>query len=129
MWGRARSSTWRRCRPSTPACTSRRSSTAPTKLRRIWHIDLPLLLPTVIILLILRCGHLLSVGFEKVYLMQNPLTIRTSEVLATYVYRAGIEQGRIELGVAVGLFNAVANFAMLVLVNRIARKFSDTSVF
>ena len=61
--------------------------------------------------------------------MQNPLTIRTSEVLATYVYRAGIEQGRIELGVAVGLSNAVANFAMLVLVNRIARKFSDTSVF
>ena len=100
-----------------------------TKLRRIWHIDLPLLMPTVIILLILRCGHLLSVGFEKVYLMQNPLTIRTSEVLATYVYRAGIEQGRIELGVTVGLFNAVANFAMLVLVNRIARKFSDTSVF
>ena len=100
-----------------------------TKLRRIWHIDLPLLLPTVIILLILRCGHLLSVGFEKVYLMQNPLTIRTSEVLATYVYRAGIEQGRIELGVTVGLFNAVANFALLLLVNRVARKFSDTSVF
>ena len=100
-----------------------------TKLRRIWHIDLPMLMPTVIILLILRCGHLLSVGFEKVYLMQNPLTIRTSEVLATYVYRAGIEQGRIELGVTVGLFNAVANFAMLVLVNRIARKLSGTSVF
>jgi putative aldouronate transport system permease protein len=100
-----------------------------TKLRRIWSIDLPMLAPTIIILLILRFGHLLSVGFEKIYLMQNPLTIRTSEVLATYVYRAGIEQGRIEIGVTVGLFNAVANFLMLILVNRIAKKASSTSLF
>ncbi|MAG14057.1 MAG: sugar ABC transporter permease [Spirochaetales bacterium] len=100
-----------------------------TKLKRIFYIDLPMLAPTVIILLILRFGQLLSVGFEKVFLMQNPLTIRTSEVLATYVYRAGIEQGRIEIGVTVGLFNAVVNFIMLILVNRTAKRFSEHSLF
>ena len=100
-----------------------------TKLARIWYIDLPMLAPTIVILLILRFGQILTVGFEKVYLMQNALTIRTSEILATYVYRTGIEQGRIEIGVTVGLFNAVANFTMLLLVNRISKRFSEHSLF
>ncbi|PYI57593.1 ABC transporter permease [Paenibacillus flagellatus] len=97
--------------------------------RRIWHINLPGIMPTVTILLILNMGSLLGVGFEKVYLMQNPLNMPASDVIATHVYRKGIIDGQYSYSAAVGLFNSVVNFVLLVAVNRIARKANDTSLW
>ncbi len=97
--------------------------------RRIWHIDLPGIAPTIIILLILRTGGLLSVGYEKVYLMQNPLNTSVSEVISTYSYKMGLLQSHYSFASAVGLFNSVINFIFLVTVNFISRKVSETSLF
>lgn len=100
-----------------------------TKLQRIWNIEIPTLVPTMLILLILNVGRLFTVGFEKVYLMQNPMIINTSEIIATYVYRTGILQGRFSLATAVGLVNAVANFIMLYLFNRFAKRVGQVSLW
>lgn len=100
-----------------------------SRLQRILYIDLPGIMPTAIILLILRAGRIMLVGFEKVYLMQNPINLKVSEILATYVYKTGIEQARFEMGTTVGLFNAMINFALLVLVNQLAKKYSESSLF
>ncbi len=99
-----------------------------TKVQRIYYIDLPSILPTVVTLLILSVGNILSVGFEKVYLMQNENNLETSEVISTYVYKKGLLSSDYGFGTAVGLFNSVINFIMLVAVNFIADKFSDYSV-
>ena len=100
-----------------------------SKLRRIWHIDIPGILPTVIILLILDCGKLMNVGYEKVLLMQNSLNMSASDIISTFVYRMGLEQAQYSFSTAVGLFNSVINTILLVLVNQIARKCSETSLF
>ncbi|WP_256257866.1 MULTISPECIES: sugar ABC transporter permease [unclassified Paenibacillus] len=100
-----------------------------SRLRRVWHIHLPTIAPTIIILLILNIGRLLSVGFEKVFLMQNPLNLATSDVIATHVYRTGIVEAQYSYSAAVGLFNAVICFIMLVVVNQIARKVNETSLW
>ncbi|MEF3304750.1 ABC transporter permease [Paenibacillus sp. GYB003] len=99
------------------------------RLRRIWHINLPGIAPTITILLILNMGSLLSVGFEKVFLMQNSLNMQASDIIATHVYRKGIIDGQYSYSAAVGLFNSVINFVLLILVNRIARKVNDTSLW
>lgn len=90
---------------------------------------MPLLLPTVITLLILRIGGLLGVGFEKVYLMQNNLNISASEVIATYVYKIGMLSSQYSFSAAISLFNTIINFILLILVNRAAKKFSDSSLW
>lgn len=100
-----------------------------SRLQRIWHINLPGILPTVVILLILNVGHIMGVGFEKIYLMQNDLNKESSEVIATYVYTSGILQSQYSFSAAVGLFNSVINFILLVTVNQIARKLNDTSLW
>ncbi|SDD49456.1 putative aldouronate transport system permease protein [Paenibacillus sp. UNCCL117] len=100
-----------------------------TRWQRIWHVNLPGIMPTITILLILNMGSLLSVGFEKVYLMQNALNMPASDIIATHVYRKGIIDGQYSYSAAVGLFNSVVNFILLVTVNRIARKVSDTSLW
>lgn len=100
-----------------------------TKLQRIWHINLPSLVPTMVILLILNAGGILSVGHEKVLLLQNPLNIDTSEVISTYVYKSGLLNAQYGFSTAVGLFNSVINFILLVFVNRIAKKFGETSIW
>jgi putative aldouronate transport system permease protein len=100
-----------------------------SRLRRIWHINLPGILPTVVILLILNVGHLMSVGFEKIYLMQNDLNKESSEVISTYVYTSGILGAQYSFAAAVGLFNSVVNFALLVSVNYAARKLNETSLW
>ncbi len=100
-----------------------------TKLQRILHIEIPAIIPTMLILLVLDVGRLFTVGFEKVYLMQNDLTVNASEIIATYVYRTGILQGRFSIATAVGLVNAVANFTMLFLFNRFARKVGKVSLW
>jgi len=99
-----------------------------TKVQKIYYIDLPSILPTVVTLLILSVGNILSVGFEKVYLMQNENNLQTSEVISTYVYKKGLLSSDYGFGTAVGLFNAIINFIMLVTVNFIANKLSDYSV-
>ena len=88
-----------------------------SKLRRIWSIDLPYIAPTIITLLILNSGSILSVGFEKIYLMQNNFNTPVSEVISTYVYKLGIVNSSFSFSTAVGLFNSVVNLVMLVVVN------------
>ena len=99
------------------------------RLKRIWHINLPHLMPTIVVLLILNVGSILGVGFEKVFLMQNNLNMETSDVISTNVYRSGILGAQYSFSAAVGLFNSVVNFIMLITVNRIARKLSETSLW
>ena len=97
------------------------------KIQCIWHINLPVLVPTIIINLILNCGSILSVGFEKVYLLQNDTILRSSEVISTYVYRVGLQGAQYSFSTAVGLFNSTVNAAMLILVNSIVRKLDKSS--
>lgn len=100
-----------------------------SKLRRVWHIDLPTILPTIIIMLILNFGQLMGIGFEKAFLMQNSLNIGKSEIIATYVYKIGLIDAQYGFATAVGLFNSVVNFVLLVVVNKISKKVSETSLW
>lgn len=100
-----------------------------SRLRRIWHINLPGIMPTVVILLILNVGHIMGVGFEKIYLMQNNLNIESSDVISTYVYTTGIVGAQYSFAAAVGLFNSIINVILLVAVNQIARKVNETSLW
>ncbi|MCL2362212.1 MAG: ABC transporter permease subunit [Defluviitaleaceae bacterium] len=100
-----------------------------SKWNRIRHIDLPTIMPTIIIMLILSLGSIMSVGFEQVFLMQNPRNTEVSEIIATYVYRMGLMEGRFSFAAAVGLFNSVVNFVLLIIVNFIAKKVSSTSLW
>ncbi|GIQ65468.1 sugar ABC transporter permease [Paenibacillus cisolokensis] len=100
-----------------------------SRWQNIWNIDLPMLMPTAITLLILRVGGLLGVGFEKAYLMQNNLNITGSEVISTYVYKVGLLSAQYSFSSAVNLFNTVINFILLIMVNRISRKYSEQSLW
>lgn len=93
-----------------------------TRLQRIWYVNLPSILPTIIILLILNMGNMLSIGFEKILLMQNPLNLESSQVIQTYVYEAGLLHGQYSYSAAVGLFNSIVNFFILIFFNRLARR-------
>lgn len=98
------------------------------KLQRILHIDLPAILPTAIILLIMSTGNMLSLGFEKVYLMQNDLNLGVSEIISTYVYKIGLLNAQYSYSTAIGLFNNVINLVILLTVNKVADKVSGTSL-
>jgi putative aldouronate transport system permease protein len=100
-----------------------------TRLQKIIHISLPCLLPTIIILFILRIGHIMELGFEKAYLMQNPINMETSELISTFIYKNGIQRGQFSYSAAVGIFNNVINFILLVTANLISRKTAETSLF
>lgn len=102
-----------------------------TIMKRIWHIDLPALLPTISILLILRCGSMLSTGFEKILLMQNPMNLSVSEVIDTYVYKQSLAAAlpQYSYSSAVGLFLSVINLFILILVNYITGRISKNSLF
>jgi putative aldouronate transport system permease protein len=99
------------------------------KIQKIIHIDLPTIAPTCIILLILSAGGILSVGFEKAFLLQNNLNLSRSEVINTYVYKVGMLQAQYSFSAAVGLFNNIINFVILSMVNFIAGKLGETSLF
>jgi len=99
------------------------------RFQRVLHVDLPTILPTIIILLIMNCGSILNVGYEKVYLMQNDLNSSVSEIISTYVYKIGLQQQRYSYSTAIGLFNNVINFGLLVTVNKIAKKLSGTGLW
>ncbi|WP_284645563.1 ABC transporter permease [Paenibacillus silviterrae] len=100
-----------------------------TRLQRIWHVNLPGIMPTIVILLILNMGSIMGVGFEKVYLMQNDLNLESSEVISTYVYKSGIIQAQYSFSAAIGLFNSIINFFLLVLVNFAAKRMNQTSLW
>lgn len=100
-----------------------------TRLQKIWHIDLPGITPTIVILLILNAGQVLSIGYEKAFLLQNELNKDSSEIISTYVYKIGLVQAKYSFSAAVGLFNSVINCILLVLTNAVARRLGDTSLF
>jgi putative aldouronate transport system permease protein len=100
-----------------------------SRFQRVLFIDIPHLKPTMIILLILATGNIMSVGFEKSWLMQNDLNINVSEVLATYTYRIGMQNQLFSYSSAIGLFNNTINFIFLLLVNKIAGKLSESSLW
>ncbi len=100
-----------------------------TKLQRIWHIDLPGILPTAVVLLILNAGNVMRLGFEKAFLMQSALNLETSEIIQTYVYKLGLLNAQFSLSAAVGLFNNVINLTLLLTVNYIAKKVGQTSLW
>lgn len=99
-----------------------------TKWQKIRYIDLPLLMPTAMILLILRSGSVLSVGFEKVFLLQNQLNLPVSEVISTYVYKLGLVNSQYSQSTAINLFNTVINLIILLTVNRVSKKVTDTGL-
>jgi putative aldouronate transport system permease protein len=100
-----------------------------TKFQRILHIDIPAILPTVTILLVLRTGAIMSLGFEKAFLMQSSLNLEYSEIISTYVYKVGLQGAQFSFASAVGLFNSVANMTLLIIVNRVARALGETSLW
>lgn len=93
-----------------------------SRLKRIWHINIPSILPTIIILLVLQLGKSMSLGYQKILLMQNPLNMESSAVIQTYVYETGILSGQYSFSAAVGLFDSVINFMLLIIFNRLARR-------
>ena len=99
------------------------------KFVQLVKITLPCIAPTIITLLLLRVGRVLGVGFEKVFLLQNPTIYSTSDVISTFVYRQGMTEGNFSYGTAVGLFNTVINLVFLVSSNTLAKKFSETSLW
>ena len=98
-------------------------------LQKIRFIDIPMILPTAVVLLILRAGSILGIGFEKVFLLQNVQNIMSSEIISTYVYKMGMQSMQYSLSTAIGLFNTVVNVIVLLGVNFVARKFTDNSLF
>jgi len=104
-----------------------------SRWQRILHVDFPCILPTATIMLIMRAGNVMSVGYEKIYLMQNNLNLATSEVISTYVYKIGLGAGssvpNYSLSTAIGLFNSIINLILICTVNAITRKLSETSLW
>ncbi len=99
------------------------------RFKKLIYITLPSISPTIITLLLLSMGTILSVGFEKTYLLQNPAILSKADVIQTYVWRQGLQRGNFSYGTAVGLFNSVINLFFLVISNSLARKFSETSLW
>ncbi|MCL2059729.1 MAG: ABC transporter permease subunit [Oscillospiraceae bacterium] len=99
------------------------------RLRQAWNITLPGIAPTIIILLIMRIGSMMSVGHEKILLLYNPMTYETADVVSTYIYRIGILDSNYSFSSAVGVFNSVINFSLLITANYISKRVSETSLF
>lgn len=99
-----------------------------SRLRRVWSVDLPTILPTIAIMLIMRFGSIMSVGYQKAYLMQNNANKRVSEIISTYVYKEGLQGLKFGYSTAVGLMNSVVNTSMVVLVNWITNLLTDNEM-
>lgn len=112
-----------------PAQHEAASMDGASRLQRIFYINIPAIMPTIIILFILNAGSVMAVGFEKAFLMQNPLNLSSSDVISTFVYRSGILDAQYSFSAAVGLFNSIINFVLLLMVNRIAKRMSETSLW
>lgn len=100
-----------------------------TRLQKIWHVNLPVILPTILVMLILQCGSLLSVGYEKAYLLQTSSNLTGSEIISTYVYKVGLVQSDFSFSTAAGLFNTVVNCIILISANQLSKKVAKTGLF
>lgn len=100
-----------------------------SRMQIIYHVNVPSILPTIVIMLIMNCGRILSVGFEKIYLLQNALNLDVSQVISTYTYDLGLMGGQYSYATAIGLFNTIVNVVMLVIVNAVAKRLSDVSLW
>lgn len=99
------------------------------RFARVWNVDIPAIMPTIVIQLILAVGSIMSLGFEKVYLMQTAPNLSTAEVISTYVYKIGLQGQQYSYASAIGLFNNIINFTILILVNQIAGKTTENSLW
>lgn len=99
------------------------------RLKRAWYVTIPSIMPTVVILLILRIGNMMSLGWEKIILLYNPMTYETADVISSYVYRRGLIQFDYSFSTAAGLFNSVVNFLLLIIANAISRRVNETSLW
>ncbi|GAA0589851.1 ABC transporter permease subunit [Kribbella sandramycini] len=100
-----------------------------SRLQRIWNVDLPGIMPTAVIILVLGVGNIMSIGFEKAFLLQNPLNQAQSEIIATYVYKTGLLNADFSMATAVGLFNSVINLVLLVVVNFVAKRITGNGLW
>ena len=100
-----------------------------TRLQRIRHVDLPGIMPTAVIILVLAVGNIMAIGFEKAFLLQNPLNLSESEIIATYVYKTGLLNADFSLATAVGLFNSVINLVLLLGVNMVAKRITGNGLW
>lgn len=100
-----------------------------SRVQRILHVDIPAIMPTVIIMLIFNCSNIVSIGMDKIYLMQNSLNTSVSEVISTFVYKVGVVNSNFGFSTAAGLFQSVVAFALLVIVNQICKKITETSLW
>lgn len=99
------------------------------RFQLVWYISLPSILPTIVILFILAVGGIMNVGYEKVMLMYNPGIYEVADVISTYVYRKSIEGGEFSFGTAIGLFNNIINFFLIIMANKISKSVSDISLW
>lgn len=99
------------------------------KLKQVFYVTLPGILPTIITMLLLKIGNILNVGYEKVILLYNEATYETADVISSYVYRKGLQEFDWSFSTAVGLFNSVINFTLLIISNKISKKVSETSLW
>ncbi|WP_420852183.1 ABC transporter permease [Paenibacillus hamazuiensis] len=99
------------------------------RFRQMWHVTLPAIRSVIVILLILRLGHIMDVGFEQIFLMYNGAVSKVAEVFDTYVYRVGIQQAQFSYSTAVGLFKSVVGLALVLIANKVAKKFGEEGVF
>jgi len=99
------------------------------RFKQLIHVTLPALIPIIVILFIMRLGHIMSLGFEKVILLYNPLTYETADVISSYVFRRGLQEANYSFGAAVGLFNSIINCIILVSANTFSRKFVKESLW
>ncbi|RRD93619.1 sugar ABC transporter permease [Clostridiales bacterium COT073_COT-073] len=99
------------------------------KFKRILHVTIPGIMPTIIVLLVLKIGSMLSVGYEAIILLYQPATFETADVISTYVYRMGLENSRYDYAAAVGLFNAIVSVILVIFANKVSKKFSGTSLW
>ena len=100
-----------------------------SRFARVWNVDIPAIMPTIVIQLILAVGSIMSLGFEKVYLMQNPVNMQFSEIISTFVYKRGLINFQYSYATAVGLFNSVCNLVLIVLANMFSKKVNETSLW
>ena len=98
-------------------------------MRRMWHITLPGIAGTIVVLLIMRLGHIMDAGYETILLLQNNANLETSDVIGTYVYRRGLKGGEYSYGTAVGMFQSVIGFALVIFANWLSRRYSETSLW
>jgi putative aldouronate transport system permease protein len=100
-----------------------------SRLQRIWNVDIPGIMPTAVIILVLGVGNIMSIGFEKAFLLQNQLNLEQSEIIATYVYKTGLLNADFSMATAVGLFNSVINLFLLLIVNFVAKRITGNGLW